>query len=94
MFNGCSSISTLKGLEKWNVSNVENFSCMFQGCLSLSDITALEKWKIVKGNNFSYMFNDEDTYLILRLYIIGKFQERKILKEFSLNVIFQRIQSY
>ena len=42
MFDGCSSLSDIKGLEKWNVSNGNNFSYMFSGCSSLSDIKGLE----------------------------------------------------
>ena len=37
MFWGCSSLSEIKSLENWNVSNGTNFSCMFYGCSSLSD---------------------------------------------------------
>ena len=49
MFMECSSLSDIKGLEKWNVSNGNNFSCMFYGCSSLSDIKALEKWNVSKS---------------------------------------------
>ena len=45
MFNGCESLSNIKGLEKWNVSNGNNFSEMFSGCKSLSDIKGLKNWK-------------------------------------------------
>ena len=57
MFRNCSSLSDIKSLEKWNVSNGNNFSCMFSGCKSLSDIKSLEKWNVSNGNIFSDMFN-------------------------------------
>ena len=43
MFRGCSSLSDVKVLEKWNVSNGNNFESMFCGC-SLLDVKGLEKW--------------------------------------------------
>ena len=49
MFSGCSSLSDIKALEKWNVSNGNNFESMFFGCSSLSDIKALEKWNVSKS---------------------------------------------
>ena len=48
MFCGCSSLSDIKALENWNVSNGNNFQSMFYGCSSLSDIKALKNWKISK----------------------------------------------
>ena len=47
---------SIKGLEKWNISNGNDFSDMFNGCSSLSDIKSLEKWNVSNGNNFSCMF--------------------------------------
>jgi hypothetical protein len=49
MFQGCSSLSDIKALEKWNVTNGNNFSGMFQGCSSLLDIKPLEKWNVSKS---------------------------------------------
>ena len=47
MFNGCSSLNDIKSLEKWNVSNGNNFIGMFSKC-PLLDIKTLEEWKISK----------------------------------------------
>ena len=52
MFHGCSSLSNIKPLEKWNVSNGTNFSGMFRGCSSLSDIKSLENWNVSNGTDF------------------------------------------
>ena len=38
MFAGCKSLSDIKGLEKWNVSNGNNFEGMFCVCSLLSNI--------------------------------------------------------
>ena len=57
MFYECRLLRDIKGLEKWNVSNGNNFSWMFSGCSSLSDIKGLEKWNVSNGNNFNDMFS-------------------------------------
>ena len=57
MFYGCSSLSDIKPLQNWNVSNGNNFSHMFSGCSSLLDIKALQNWNVSNGNNFSNMFS-------------------------------------
>ena len=51
IFHICSltQLSDIKALEKWNVSNGNNFSYMFAGCSQLSDIKALEKWNVSKS---------------------------------------------
>ena len=49
MFSGCSSLSDLKPLEKWDVSKCTDFSCMFSGCSKLLDIKQLEKWGVTKN---------------------------------------------
>ena len=49
MFYECSSLSDIKVLEKWNVSNGNNFRYMFNGCKSLSDKKVLEKWNVSKS---------------------------------------------
>ncbi len=48
MFNGCKSLSDIKPLQNWNVSNGNNFSDMFSECKSLSDIKPLQNWNISK----------------------------------------------
>ena len=48
MFYECSSLSDIKGLEKWNISIGNNFEFMFYGCSSLSDIKGLEKMECIK----------------------------------------------
>jgi len=57
MFSLCSSLSDIKSLENWNVSNGTNFSYMFDRCSSLSDIKSLKNWNVSNGINFAGMFN-------------------------------------
>ena len=35
MFNGCSSLSSLPDISKWNTNKVCNMSGMFSGCLNI-----------------------------------------------------------
>ena len=50
MFRGCKSLSDIKSLEKWNVSNGNYFSFMFSDCTSLSDIkNIIKKWNVSKS---------------------------------------------
>ena len=60
-----SSLSDFKGLEKWNVSNGNNFGHMFSKCSYLSNIKGLEKWNVSNGNNFGGMFLIVHHYQIL-----------------------------
>ena len=47
MFYGCSSISDIKPLTNWNVSNGNDFGSMFYECnISVTDLKPLEKWNI------------------------------------------------
>ena len=43
MFSGCSSLSSLPDISKWNTSNVTDMSCMFFGCSSLSSLPDISK---------------------------------------------------
>ena len=49
MFNGCSSLSDIKSLQNWNVSNGKYFfSSMFAGFSSLIDINKIGKFQNLK----------------------------------------------
>ncbi len=49
MFYGCKSLSDIKPLGNWNVSNGKNFQTMFKECSSLLDIDPLNNWNISKS---------------------------------------------
>ena len=58
MFDGCSSLSSLPDISKWNTNNVTNMSYMFNGCSSLSSLPDISKWNTNKVTDMSYIFSD------------------------------------
>ena len=54
MFSGCSSLSSLPDISKWNTINVTNMKSMFRGCSSLPDIS---KWNTNNANNMNWIFS-------------------------------------
>ena len=56
MFYGCSSLSSLPDISKWNTSNVTDMSCMFDRCSSLSSLPDISKWNTSNVTNMSCMF--------------------------------------
>ena len=54
MFDGCSSLSNLPDISKWNTNKVTNMNSMFSGCSSLSNLPDISKWNI---NNNIYRSN-------------------------------------
>ena len=58
MFSWCKSLSDIKSLENWNVSNGNDFSYMFNECSSLSDIKSLQNWNVSNENYFSDLVKD------------------------------------
>ena len=57
MFSKCSSLSDIKPLENWNVSNGINFQNMFGKCPLIKDFTPLKKWNTSNRSYFQYMLN-------------------------------------
>ena len=57
-FESCRNITTLAGLENWDVSNCIDFERMFNGCTSLEDISALQGWNINSARTLREMFRD------------------------------------
>ena len=56
MFNGCSSLSSLPDISKWNTNNVTNMNCMFSWCSSLSSLPDISKWNTNNVTSMSCMF--------------------------------------
>ena len=58
MFNATSSstVTTLEGLENWNVSSATNMNSMFQDNASLTDASAINDWNINPSAKFTKMF--------------------------------------
>ena len=58
MFSYCSSLSDIKVLEKWNVSNGNNFESMFNYCSQLSDIKVFDTFQFCNA-----FISDNDEHL-------------------------------
>lgn len=56
MFQQASSLTTIKGLDKLNVSKNVRFDNMFQQSASLTNIGNLSSWDVSQGNYFNQMF--------------------------------------
>ena len=54
MFSGCSSLTSLPDISKWNTENVEDISSMFNGCKSLKEILKqpIDTWRNLVVNDF------------------------------------------
>ena len=56
MFYGCSSLSSLPDISKWNTNNVNYMSNIFKGCSSLSSLPAISKWNTNNVKNIYHSF--------------------------------------
>jgi surface protein len=56
MFNGCKYLTTLNGLEKWNLKNIKNCEGLFGYCEGLKDIKSIQNWNMKNINDCSFMF--------------------------------------
>ena len=58
-FNGCSSLTSLDGLQNWtgHLDSLDSMSSTFDGCTSLKDISALAEWKTPNLTNLCQTFN-------------------------------------
>jgi hypothetical protein len=54
----CHNLDSLKGLESWDVGNVETMESMFHGCMKLDDVSYLNGWKPDNIENMFEMFRD------------------------------------
>ena len=58
MFFGCTSLSSLPNISKWNTNKVTNMSSMFNGCSSLSSLPDISKWNTNNVTDMDDMFNE------------------------------------
>ena len=79
MFYGCSSLSSLPDISKWNIYNVDNMSFMFDGCKLLSFLPDISKWNINNVIYMSCMFF-ECPNIIISKAIKSKFNFLKFIK--------------
>ena len=57
MFYGCSSLTSLPDIYKWNTTNVTDMSYMFCGCSSLTSLPDISKWNTTNVTDMSCMFD-------------------------------------
>lgn len=57
VFQYCAMLKEIKGLDKWNISNIINLERLFSYCYELNNIN-ISNWDINKCENVSYMFAD------------------------------------
>ena len=56
MFQGCSALQTIEGIEDWDVTNITSFLCMFVNCKKLNmDVST---WRPQKVTNMQQTFNN------------------------------------
>ena len=56
IFYGCSSLSSLPDISKWNTYNVTDMSYIFHNCSSLTSLPDISKWNTNNVTNMKYMF--------------------------------------
>ena len=56
MFHGCSSLSSLADLSKWNTTKITNMRNMFHGCSLLPSLSDISKWNTSNVTNMGNMF--------------------------------------
>ena len=57
MFSGCSLLSSLPDISKWNTKNVTNMNYMFSKCSSLVSLPDISKWNTKNVTNMRSMFS-------------------------------------
>ena len=57
MFNGCSSLSSLHDISKWNTNNVISMYYMLYGCSSLSSLPDISKWNTNNIRDLGHIFD-------------------------------------
>jgi surface protein len=67
MFEGCSSLSSLPDISKWNTNNAIHISYMFFKCLSLSSLPNISKWNTNNVKNLSGMFDGCSNIIISKI---------------------------
>ena len=56
LFNGCSSLRLITGIDEWNTEHVESMYSIFKGCSSLKSLPDISKWNTKNVDNISQMF--------------------------------------
>ena len=57
MFSGCTSLSSISDISKWNTKNIISMKWMFFGCKSLESIPDISNWDISNVTDIQFMFS-------------------------------------
>jgi len=68
IFYGCSSLSSLPDISKWNMNKVTDISGMFNGWSSLSSLPDTSKWNINNVTKIAYMFRGFHHYHLYQIF--------------------------
>ena len=49
MFSGCSKLSSLPDISKWNTNNVIDMRGIFENCKNLFSLPDISKWNIINA---------------------------------------------
>ena len=67
MFQGCSELTTITGMNSWDVSSAIYMDNMFAGCTALTSVGDLSKWTGSNATNVSSMFDGDEALTSLDL---------------------------
>ncbi len=56
LFYGCSSLSSLPDISKWNICKVIHIGCLFFGYYSLTSLPDFSKWRINNVETINFLF--------------------------------------
>ena len=76
LFDGCSSLKSIKGISDWNISNVYDINDIFANCSSLSSLPDISKWSTYNVENMESMFFKCSS--LISLPDISKWDTRKV----------------
>ena len=66
MFEGCSGITSIAGIQDWDTSAVKNFDRIFSGCSALSTLY-LTNWSFEHAEQGNDMFNGNDSLITVQI---------------------------
>ena len=67
MFQGCSELTTITGMNSWDVSSAIYMDKMFAGCTALTSVGDLSKWTGSNATSVSNMFDGDSSLKTLDL---------------------------
>ncbi len=76
MFLNCRRLRDISSLRSWNMTNVDNISCMFAGCIEIQDFSPISDWDVSNITYFQYTFMACNRLVDLRAFKRWRMNER------------------